>query len=91
MCALWQAVAILFRLYMLVMLVYAVLSWIPSIRGQWTVMVARLVEPVLVPVRRIIPPLGGLDLSFIVVLIVLQIVFSYIVTPNLASCALGSY
>ena len=29
-----------------------------------------LVEPVLMPVRRIIPPMGGLDLSFLVVIIV---------------------
>jgi YggT family protein len=90
MCSVWQAVATLFRLYMLVMLVYAVLSWIPSIRGRWTMYVAMLVEPVLVPVRRVIPPLGGLDISFIVVLIVLQLVFSYIIQPQVyTSCALG--
>jgi uncharacterized protein YggT (Ycf19 family) len=34
---------------------------------------------VLAPVRRIIPPLGGLDLSFLVVIIVLQVVDSNIV------------
>ena len=90
MCSVWQAVATLFRLYMLVMLVYAVLSWIPSIRGRWTTYVAMLVEPVLVPVRRVIPPLGGLDISFIVVLIVLQLVFSYIIQPQIyTACALG--
>jgi len=33
-----------------------------------------LVEPVLTPVRRIIPPMGGLDISFIVVLLVIQLV-----------------
>lgn len=87
MCSLWQAVAIVFRLYMLVMLVYALLSWIPTLRGQWTYYVARLVEPVLVPVRRVIPPMGGLDLSFIVVLIVMQVVFSFIIVPQLQTCA----
>lgn len=91
MCVLWQIVARLFQLYMLVMLVYAFLSWVPSIRGQWTYYVARLVEPVLLPVRRVIPPLGGLDLSFIVVLIVLQLVLSNIVGPNLNACAVGAY
>jgi len=30
---------------------------------------ARIVEPVLMPVRRIIPPIGGLDLSFLVVIL----------------------
>jgi YggT family protein len=40
------------------------------LQGRWTYYVARIVEPVLTPVRRIIPPVGGLDLAFIVVLLV---------------------
>ncbi len=74
MCSLWEVVVWVFRIYLLLMLVYAVVSWIPSIRGRWTDYVAMLVEPVLVPVRRVIPPMGGLDLSFIVVIVVLQLV-----------------
>ena len=35
-------------------------------------------EPVLAPVRRILPPLGGLDFSPLVVIIVLQLVNGYI-------------
>jgi YggT family protein len=57
------------RLFWLVMLVYAVVSWIPSLQGNWTRYLARIVEPVLMPVRRIIPPVGGLDLAFLVVII----------------------
>jgi YggT family protein len=34
----------------------------------------KITEPVLGPVRRVLPPLGGLDLSPIVVLLFLQIV-----------------
>ena len=56
------------------MLVYALVSWVPSLRGRWTDYVAMLVEPVLTPVRRIIPPMGGLDISFLVVIIALQFV-----------------
>ena len=73
-CFVWDIVSKLFGLYILLMLVYAVVSWVPSIRGRWSDYVAMVVEPVLVPVRRIIPPLGGLDLSFLVVIIVLQLV-----------------
>jgi YggT family protein len=73
-CIVWDIVSKLFGLYILLMLVYAVVSWVPSIRGRWSDYVAMVVEPVLVPVRRIIPPLGGLDLSFLVVIIVLQLV-----------------
>lgn len=90
MCSVWEVVFWVFRLYLLLMLVYAVVSWIPSIRGRWTDYVAMLVEPVLVPVRRVVPPLGGLDLSFLVVIVVLQLVLSNIVQPQLyGACYVG--
>ena len=82
MCQIWGIVDLLFKLYVLVMIVYAVVSWVPSIRGRWTDYLAMLVEPVLMPVRRIIPPLGGLDLSFLVVIIIIQLVDSQIVVPQ---------
>jgi YggT family protein len=74
MCELYRLVGQLLQIYSAVLLVYALLSWVPSIRGRWTQYVAMLVEPVLTPVRRIIPPIGGLDVSFIIVLIVVQLV-----------------
>ncbi len=52
MCQIWDIVDIVFKLYILVMIVYAVVSWVPSLRGRWTDYVAMLVEPVLTPVRR---------------------------------------
>ena len=73
-CAVVLGIERLLYLYMILMLVYAVISWLPNLRGRWTYYVAMLVEPVLLPVRRVIPPMGGLDLSFIVVLLVLQMV-----------------
>jgi YggT family protein len=77
-CFLWDLLYKLFGLYLLLMLVYAVVSWIPSLRGRWTDYLAMVIEPVLTPVRRIIPPLGGLDLSFLVVFLVLQFVMRMI-------------
>ena len=79
MCHLYALVDLVFKVYILIMIVYAVLSWVPSLRGRWSDYVAMLVEPVLIPVRRIIPPIGGLDLSFLVVIIVIQLVDSNIV------------
>jgi YggT family protein len=78
-CIVWDVVNKIFGLYLLLMLVYAVVSWVPSLRGRWSDYLAMVIEPVLVPVRRIIPSVGGLDLSFLVVIIVLQIVM-HIVT-----------
>ncbi len=60
--------------YTLLLFVYAVCSWIPDLRrGRWFYYLASLIEPVLMPVRRIIPPIGGLDIAFLVVLLVLQL------------------
>jgi YggT family protein len=77
-CVVWDLVRDFFLLYILLMLVYAVVSWIPSLRGRWTDYLAMVIEPVLTPVRRVIPPLGGLDISFLIVLIVLQFVIRLI-------------
>jgi YggT family protein len=79
MCQIWGIVDLLFKAYLIILLIYAVISWVPSLRGRWSDYIARLVEPVLIPIRRIIPPLGGLDLSFLVVLILLQLIDSNIV------------
>ena len=73
-CQLYAVVAWLLNLYVFIMLAYALVSWVPSLRGKWTEYVSMLVEPVLTPVRRIIPPLGGLDISFLVVILALQFV-----------------
>jgi YggT family protein len=73
-CELYSAVAKVLQLYVLIMLVYALVSWVPSIRGRWTDYIAMLVEPVLTPVRRIIPPMGGLDISFLIVIFAIQLV-----------------
>jgi YggT family protein len=73
-CQLYQIVGTILQIYFWVMLVYALASWIPSIRGQWTDIVARLVEPVLQPVRRVVPPLAGFDLAFLIVIFLDQAV-----------------
>jgi YggT family protein len=59
------------KAFWVAMLLYALVSWVPSLQGRWSYYVARIVEPVLIPVRRIIPPVGGLDLSFLVIIVLL--------------------
>ena len=49
------------------------LSWVaPGNPDAGAQLVGRLCEPLLAPLRRVIPPLGGLDLSALFVLIGLQ-------------------
>ena len=75
------------NVYTVLLFIYAVISWIPDLRrGRWVYALASVIEPVLTPVRRIIPPLGGLDLAFLIVLLVLQL----LVRPALWSLAVNS-
>jgi YggT family protein len=61
-------------LYSLVVLVAVILSWIQLDRRNPLVVITRaLTEPILKPIRNIIPVMGGLDLSAMVLLIALQI------------------
>jgi YggT family protein len=50
-----------------------VLSWVsPDPRNPIVRVVSQITEPVMAPARKIIPPMGGLDLSPIVVLLLIQ-------------------
>ncbi|TFI48929.1 YggT family protein [Diaphorobacter sp. DS2] len=55
------------------LIVYAVLSWVQA-RSPISDVITRLCEPLLRPVRRVLPLLGGVDLSPLVVLVLLQVV-----------------
>jgi len=72
-CTLAGVLVTLVNLYSIVLFVYAAVSWFPDLRGRWVYYLAAVVEPVLMPIRRIIPPLGGLDLAFLVLILVLQL------------------
>jgi YggT family protein len=80
-CQLAQVLNTVVLVYTIILLIYAVVSWIPDLRGQWVYYLARVVDPVLVPIRRIIPPIGGLDLAFLVLILILN----FLVRPALAS------
>lgn len=64
----------LIDLYSLVVLVAVVLSWLRlDPRHPLVTITQTLTEPVLAPIRNVLPPMGGLDLSPMVLLIALQI------------------
>lgn len=81
-CQLGVGVSRVISIYTIIMVVYAVISWIPDIRGRWTDYVAMLVEPVLAPVRRVVPPIGGFDIAFLVVIILLQVLSRFVLATS---------
>ena len=78
----------LLQLFLLVLIAYSILSWLtysgrlaydsPIFKIQGTL--AKICEPVLRPVRRIIPPVQmggvGLDLSVLVVFLVIEVLIN---------------
>jgi YggT family protein len=83
-CSVVHILGWVLRGFSLLMLLYAVVSWVPSLQGRWSYYVARVVEPVLMPLRRVIPPVGGLDLSFLIVIILVNYLSNAML--NLPAC-----
>lgn len=60
--------------YFIAILIYVLLSWVGQTYSPLGALLGELVEPVLRPARRLLPPIGGLDVSPVLVLILIQAV-----------------
>ena len=66
--------------YFFTLVISIVLSWVaPQANHPGAVLVAQLTEPLMAPVRKIIPSLGGLDLSPIFVFLAINLASSILV------------
>ncbi|MCJ7555399.1 MAG: YggT family protein [Gammaproteobacteria bacterium] len=71
--ALLGLMRLLVQFYFFAFLVYALMSWFgPQQHNPLADILGRLCNPLLGPVRRLLPPIGGLDFSVLVVLLALQ-------------------
>jgi YggT family protein len=69
-----RLIAALIDLYSFIVLGAVIVSWLPLDRRNGLVdTLHRLTEPALAPIRRVLPPIGGLDLSPMVLLLALQV------------------
>ena len=68
----------LLTIYMVILAARAVLSWFPMSPGSALAPIARILvdvtEPVLAPLRRLIPQAGVIDISFLVAFFGLSII-----------------
>ncbi|MEI8390850.1 MAG: YggT family protein [bacterium] len=73
--SLYEAIANLFQLLQLILLVRILLTWFPNVNwyNQPFKFLRDVSDPILEPFRKIIPPIGGLDLSPMVLFFVLSI------------------
>jgi YggT family protein len=64
----------LFELYAVILLARVLLSWLQiDPNNQWVKIIYQLTEPLLAPIRRLLPQSGGIDFSPIVAFIVLLV------------------
>jgi len=89
MIALIQTLVLALDIYWWILIASAVFSWLYAFnvvnpRNQFVGSVGnalfRVTEPVLAPIRRILPDLGGIDISPIVVLLILFFIRQFLLT-----------
>jgi YggT family protein len=84
-----KVISIIVKIYFWAILAVVILSWIaPAASHPGAQLLMQLTEPVMSPVRKVIPSMGGLDLSPIVVFLILNVVS--VVVENLGRGA-GMY
>jgi YggT family protein len=64
----------------LLMLAYAVLSWVAKPWNQVRMFVDRISEPLLAPIRRVVPLVGMVDISPLVLILLVQLIARILVT-----------
>jgi YggT family protein len=92
MIELLRFISYLLTLYIYIIIAAAVLSWLIAFnvvnpRNQFVAAVGeflyRITEPVLRPIRNMLPNLGGIDISPIVVILIITFI-QWVIIPNIA-------
>ena len=77
-----ELLGLLINVFIFSILIQVIISWVnPGMYNPVMGLLHSLTEPLLGPARRVIPPISGLDLSPIVVIVVLQLASMLAVTP----------
>ena len=68
----------LLNVYIIIILIRVILSWIrPNPYNPFVQVIYKLTEPVLAPIRRIVPPIGGtIDISPIILFFIIYVIMS---------------
>jgi YggT family protein len=83
MRAILEIILLILDLYVWLLIASAILSWliafnVVNTRNQFVAGIAeflyRITEPVLAPIRRIMPNLGGLDISPIILILIIYLI-----------------
>jgi len=70
----------LIQLLEIAIIIRVVLSWVQVDHSQpWVRFLYRVTDPLLEPARRLLPPMGGIDFSPMLVLVALEIIARWLV------------
>lgn len=74
------------KIYFFALIVMIILSWVaPQAGNPAALLVMQLVQPIMAPVQRVIPPLGMIDLSPIVVFLAINLIDGIVVGQLIAA------
>lgn len=69
-----QIINLIFSLLSLLILIRVIISWVnPNPYNQFVRIIYQLTDPILLPFQRLLPPMGGFDLSPIIALLVIDL------------------
>lgn len=78
-------VSLILNIYFYALIIMVIASWIaPYSNHPALVLVHQLTEPICAPARRLLPPMGGLDFSIILVFAAIYVINNYLVVAPLA-------
>lgn len=84
----WSMVGLvssIFDIYFFALIVMVISSWIaPHSNHPAMALVRQLTEPICAPARKLLPPMGGLDFSIILVFVAITLIDTYLVIQPLA-------
>ena len=69
-------------IYLFVILIQVIISWInPNAYNPITAIMYQVSEPILQPIRRLVPSVGGLDFSPFIILVIINLLMMLIISP----------
>lgn len=84
-----ELVSLAFNVFIFAIIIQVILSWVnPGHYNPVSSLLYSLTEPLLRPARRMLPPISGIDLSPLLVLLALQ-VLKMLIIPPLMQLAMG--
>jgi len=69
-----QIVQLIINILTWIILLHVVLSYFMSPYHPVRLTIARIIEPLMAPIRRVVPPVGVIDFTPVVLMVILQVI-----------------